>query len=91
MLILVFKKLKWNFLQIKKLELVYGNAKNINKIIKSSNVNKVKGPDGISAELIKISASITDCNIVNIIDKDISDNNYFGKAKTANVRPIPKG
>ena len=51
----------------------------------------MKGPDGISAELIKISASITDCNIVNIIDKDISDNNYFGKAETANVRPIPKG
>ena len=34
------------------------NAKDINQIIKSLNVNKAKGPDGISAKFAKISADI---------------------------------
>ena len=53
MLIPVPKKLKYQGF-----ELAYVNAKNINQIIKSLNVNKAKGPDGISAKFAKISADI---------------------------------
>ena len=66
------------------------NAKDINQIIKSLNVNKAKGPDGISAKFAKISADIIDCHIANIISKDISENTYSENAKTANVRAIFK-
>ena len=52
-LIPVPKKLKYQGF-----ELAYVNAKNINQIIKSVNVNKAKGPDGISAKFAKISADI---------------------------------
>ena len=38
-------------------------------IIKSLNVNKAKGPDGISAKFVKMSA-IIDCNSANIINND---------------------
>ena len=52
-LIPMSKKLKYQGF-----ELAYVNAKNINQIIKSVNVNKAKGPDGISAKFAKISADI---------------------------------
>ena len=84
-LIPVPKKLKYQGF-----ELAYVNAKNINQIIKSVNVNKAKGPDGISAKFAKISADIIDCHIANIISKDISENTYSENAKTANVRAIFK-
>ena len=53
-------------------------------------MNKAKGPDGISAKFVKISANITDCHIENIINKDNSDNKYSESTKPANVRTIFK-
>ena len=82
------QKNKMEFSSDKKLILAYANAKDVNKIIKSLNVNKAKGPDGISSKswkLIKFSASITDCHFENIINKDISNNKYSESAKTANA------
>ena len=65
-LIPVFKKLKGNFSIDKKLP--FASAKDINQIIKSLNISKAKGPDGISAKFVKISADI--------INEDISNNKF---------------
>ena len=59
-----------------------------NQIIKSLNINKAKGLDGISAKFVKISDDIIDCHIANIINKNISNNKFSENAKTATVRPI---
>ena len=61
-----------------------------NQIIKSLNINKAKGLDGISAKFVKISDDIIDCHIANIINKNISNNKFSENAKTATVRPIFK-
>ena len=68
----------------------FASAKDINQIIKSLNINVQKGPDGISAKFVKISADIIDCHIANIINKDISNNKFSENAKTTTVRPIFK-
>ena len=47
-----------NFFLNKEFELAYANAKDINQIIKSPNVNKAKGPDGISAKFLKMLADV---------------------------------
>ena len=73
-----------------KFDLPYANTSDINKIIKSLNVNKAKGPDGISAKVVKISASVTDCHLANIINNDISLNKFSKHPKTATLRPIFK-
>ena len=49
-----------------------------------------KGPDGISAKFVKMSADIIDCHIAVIINKDISNNKFSENAKTATVSPIFK-
>ena len=72
----------------KEFELPYASAKDINHVMKSLNINKAKGPDGISAKFVKTSGNIIDCHIANIINKDISNNKFSENAKTATVRPI---
>ena len=42
------------------------------KLIKSLNVNKAKGPVGISAKFVKMSANVIDSHLVNIINNNIS-------------------
>ena len=81
-----FQKIKSGFSLDKEFELAYANAKDINQIINSLNVNKVKGPDGISAKFLKM----FDCHIANIINKGISNNKFSENAKTATLRPIFK-
>ena len=66
------------------------STKDINNIIKSLNVNKATGPDGIPAKFIRMSANVIDSHLTNIIDKDIDQNNYSENAKTANVKPVFK-
>ena len=73
-----------------KFGLPYASKSDINKIIKSLNVNKAKGPDGISAKLVKMSTNVIDGHLANIINNDISLNKYFKHAKTATVKPILK-
>ena len=46
-------------------DLPYASTSDINKIIKSLNVNKAKGPDGISAKFVKMSANVIDCHLAN--------------------------
>ena len=70
--------------------MLYVSTSDINRIIKSLNVNKAKGPDGISAKFVKMSANVIDCHLANIINNDISLNKYSKHAKTATVRPIFK-
>ena len=91
MLIPASKKLKRNFFSLdKEFELACASAKDINQIIKSLNINKAKGPDGISDKFFEISTDITDCHIANIINKDISNSTLSENAKTATVRPFLK-
>ena len=73
-----------------KCDLLYASSSSINRIIKSLNVNKSKGPDGISAKLIKMPANIIDCYLANIINNDVSLNIYSKHAKTATGRSIFK-
>ena len=63
-----------------------------NKIIKSLNINKAKGPDGISSKFVKMPANVIDCHLANIINNYIciSLNKYLKNAKAATVRPIFK-
>ena len=84
------QKIKRKFSLDKEFELPYASAKGINQIIKSLNINKAKGPDGISANFVPISADIIDCHIANIMNKDISNNKFSENAKTVTVRPIFK-
>ena len=70
------QKIKREFSIDKEFELPYASAKDINHIIKSLNINKAKGPDGISAKFVKTSGDIIDCHIANIINKDISNNKF---------------
>ena len=55
-------------------DLSHARTSEINKIIKPLNVNETKGPDGNSVKFVKMSASVTDCHLANIIDNDISLN-----------------
>ena len=71
-----------------KFDILYASTSDINKIIKSLNVNKTKGPDGISAKFVKMSAVI-DCHLAHI-NNNISLNKYSKHGKTATVRPIFK-
>ena len=64
----------------KEFEFPYASAKDINQIIKSLNINKAKGSDGISAKFVKISAESIDCHIGNMINKDISNNKFSENA-----------
>ena len=71
------QKINWEFSIDKEFELPYASAKDINQIIKSLTINKVKGPDGISAKFVEISADIIDCHIAKIINKDISNKKFL--------------
>ena len=84
------KRIKQFFIADKNFDLPKANVSDINKIIKSLTTNKAKGPGGISAKFVKMSASVTDCHLANIINNDISNNNYSEHAKTATVRPVFK-
>ena len=68
----------------KEFELPYPSAKDVNQIIKSLNINKEKGSDGISPKFVKILADIIDCHL------DISNNKFSENSKTATVRPTFK-
>ena len=54
----IVQTIKREFSIDEEFELAYASAKDINQIIKSLNINKAKGPDGISAKFVKISANI---------------------------------
>ena len=73
-------------------DLPYASTSDTHKIIKSLNVNKAKGPDGISSKFIKMSANVIDCHLANIINNYIyiSLSKYLKHAKAATVRPIFK-
>ena len=61
------QKIKREFSIDKEFELSHASAKDTNQIIKSLNIDKAKGPDGISTKFVKISADIIDCHIANTI------------------------
>ena len=74
-----------------KYDLPYGSTRDIiNKLIKSLNLKRTKGPDGISAKLVKILGNVLDSHFANIANNDISLNKYSKRAKTTTVRPIFK-
>ena len=81
------RKIKNLWVPENKFDLPQASTSDINKIIKSLNVNKAKEPDGISAKFVKMIANVTDCHLANIINNDISLNEYSKHAKTATVRP----
>ena len=53
-------------------------------------LEKATGPDGIPAKFIRIFTNVIDSHLINIIHKDIDQNNYSENAKTANVKPVFK-
>lgn len=53
-------------------------------------MNQAKDTDGISAKFIKILSEIIDYCITNIINQNISNNDYSKNCKTAIVKPIFK-
>ena len=71
-------------------DLPKAEVEEINRILKSLNVKKATGPDGIAPKFVKMSANIIDCHLTNIINNDITQNHYSENAKTASVRPIFK-
>ena len=69
-----------------KFDLPYGSTSYIiNKLIKSLNLKGTKGPDGISAKLVKISGNVLDSHFANIANNDISLNKYSKHAKATTV------
>ena len=80
------RKMKHLCVPENKFDLPYASTSDINKILKSLNVNKARRPDGISAKFVNMSAVI-DCHLANIINNDISLNKYSKHAKTTTVRP----
>ena len=84
------RKIKNSCIPENKFDLSYASTSDINKILKSLNVNKAKEPDGIYAKFVKMSANVIDCHLANIINSDISLNIYSKHAKTVTVRPIFK-
>ena len=59
----------------------------INKIIKNINPKKATGPDKIPPKIVRLSTNI-DSHLMNIINKDLSNNSFSNEAKVAIVRPI---
>ena len=57
----------------------------INKIIKNINPKKATGPDKIPPKIVRLSASIIDSHLINIINKDLSNNSFSNEAKVATV------
>ena len=84
------KKIKKEFSSDKEFEIAYANVKDINQIIKSLNVSKTKGPNGISAKFVKVFVDIIYCHITNITNKEISHDKYSESANTVNLRAIFK-
>ena len=71
-----------------KFDLPYGSTSDIiNKLIKSLNLKRAKGPDDISAKLVKMSGNVLDSHFANTANNDISLNKYSKHAKTTTVRP----
>ena len=59
-------KIKETYKHFKNFDLPKGSSKDINKIIKSLNSQKVKSPDKIPSKLVKLAANIVECHICNI-------------------------
>ena len=66
------------------------SKEDINKIVKSLNINKATGPDGIPLKLIKLSANFVDKYLTSIINHNISRSYFSDGAKNALVKPIYK-
>ena len=66
------------------------NPEKKDKIINSLKTNYATGPDGIPAKFIEQSENVIDSHLTYIINKDIAQNDYSEKPKTASVRPIFK-
>ena len=62
----------------------------MNKIVKSLNVNKATGHDGISLKLNKLSTNVVDKSLTSIINNDTLRSYFSDGAKNDLVRPIYK-
>ena len=80
-----FQNIKESKFSIKK-----ATVKDINSIIKSLDIKKATGPDGIPPKLVKLSADIIDYHLAYIINKDIEKSAFSEDAKIACVRPVFK-
>ena len=76
------RKIKYFCVSENKFDLPNISTSEINKIIKSLNVNKAKKPDRISVKFAKMPANTIDCHLANIINNDISLNKYSKHAET---------
>ena len=61
-------KIKCNQNETLNFDFPTAKAEDINKIIKSLNLGKAIGPDGIPVKILKIARNVTDSHITNIIE-----------------------
>ena len=54
------------------------------------NPKKVTGSDKIPVKIVKLSASVINSHLTNIINNDLSNNAFSDSVKLASVRPIYK-
>ena len=71
-------------------DLLPPSKEDINEIVKSLNVNKTIGPDGIPFKIIKLSANVVNKFLTSVINHDISRSYFSDGGKTTLVRPIYK-
>ena len=71
-------------------DLPQASKKDINKIVKSFDANKITGPDGIPLKLIKLSANVVEKYFTSIINHNISRSYLSDGANNALIRTIYK-
>ena len=66
------------------------NTEEINKTIKELDPKKATGLVKIPPRIVKMSANVTDSQLANIINNDITKNIFSEKAEVSSVKPIFK-
>ena len=74
----------------KEFKIEEAKVEQINKILRNINSRKAARPDKIPPKIVKMSASIIDSHLTNIINSDLKRNSFSDSAKVASIRPIFK-
>ena len=83
-------EIKKNINILEKFTIKERTGSEINTLLKSVNTKKETGPDNIPPILIKLSASVINSHLCNIINIGLQNSSCPDAAKIASVRPIYK-
>ena len=75
----------------KQFKIEEAKVEQVNKILRNMNSRKATGPDKIPPKIFKMSASIIDSHLTNVINSDLKRNVFSDSAKVPSIRPIFKG